>query len=184
MLTAERPMPLRVAMIAALCAAGLLSASPDNWAQTVYRQVDATGHITFTDRREVAPADSFFSSPNEPQDAKSRSASRSGARHDVATALALNSAMTSGFAADVDFKEATRRLRQARQERRDGKKALYGEQVERNDSNGQYLRYRKRQQGLEREVVLATQRVEETLRARGVYGTWENSSEALNLVQP
>jgi hypothetical protein len=180
MVTAER----QVRMIAALWAAGLLSASADGWAQTIYRQVDAAGHISFTDRREPAPADSSIFSPKEQQDEKSGSASRSGVRHDVASALALNSAMTSGFAADVDFKEATRRLRQARQDRRDGKKALYGEQVERNDSNGQYVRYRKRQQGLERDVVLATRRVEETLRARGGYETLESRSEPLNLAQP
>jgi hypothetical protein len=83
-----------------------------------------------------------------------------GLRADVANALATSSPMTSMYAATVDFSEATRRLRQARESRQAGIEPGPGEWAD--AAGAMNKRYQRRQQRLEREVVAAERRSYET----------------------
>ena len=131
------------------CAVAVFCAAAGVSAQTIYKQVSATGHITYTDRPDPAP------SPRpEPAPAL-----------DVANALASNTAMSSRHAATVDANEAARRLRQAQLEREHGAERLPGEQAHSTDASVVNQRYWLRQEELRRVVVQAQRRLDETGRS-------------------
>ncbi len=116
-------------------------------AQTVHKQIDAAGHITYSDRPDTTPAP-----PTIPA-------------LDVANALASNSAISSRRAATIDANEAMRRLGQAELERKEGSERLPGEQVHGADASGANHRYRQRQEELRRAVEQAQRRSDATDRA-------------------
>jgi hypothetical protein len=84
-----------------LCAAAVLCAAVGVSVQTIHRQTDGDGRITYTDRLEATPL---------PQAGRA-------ADSDVVSALARQSPMTSKSAATIDFNEANRRLLRAKQSR-------------------------------------------------------------------
>jgi hypothetical protein len=132
-----------------LCAAALLCAAASAPAQTIYKQVDAAGRITYTDRPDAAPSPQTATDP----------------AFDVASALAGSTAMSSRHAAIIDANEAARRLRQARLERAQGANRLPGEEARGADAGAANDRYRRRQDALWRAVELAQHRSSETSRA-------------------
>jgi len=136
-----------------ICAAVLLCAAPGALAQTVYRQVDAAGHTTFTDR--PGPEPSLLAAAGPAADTAV----------DVASALASDSAMFSRRAARIDAVEAARRLRQAQLEREQGAQPLPGEQAQGAGAGLVNDRYRQRQEKLRRAVEHAQRRLNETRRS-------------------
>jgi len=142
------------AAIAIVCCGASVSA------QTIYRQIDAAGRTTYTDR---PAADSVVTtSPYQERGPLLRPRIANGTRSDVAKALLSRSAMTSMYAATVDFNEATRRSRQARQSRQEGIDSFLGERTDSAGASAMSARYQKRQRRLEREVVAAELRLHET----------------------
>lgn len=129
-----------------ICAAAFLCAAAGVSAQTVYKQVDAAGHITYTDRPDTAPSPPTVEVP----------------ALEVANALASNSAMSSRSAAIINANEAARRLRQAEREREQGAERLPGEQAHGADVNEMNRRYWQRQDELRRAVEQAQRRSGET----------------------
>ena len=129
-----------------ICAAAFLCAAAGVSAQTVYKQADAAGHITYTDRRDTAPSPPTAEVP----------------ALDVANALASASVMSSRGAAIVNSNEAARRLRQAEREREQGAQRLPGEQAHGADVNEMNRRYWQRQDELRRAVEQAQRRSDET----------------------
>ncbi len=124
-----------------------LSAAAELPAQTIiYRQVDAAGHITYTDRPGTAP------SPRTVPDPAS----------DVAVALASSSVIASRRGALIDVNEAARRLRQAQQERKQGAERLPDEQAGGNGLGAAIHRYWQRQERLRLVVEQAQRRLSET----------------------
>jgi len=153
---------LRRHITAKICAAAILCNGGAVLAQTIYKQIDATGRTIFTDRPTadgiVEPYVTFSS-----QERGSLSPPpETGTRSDVAKALFSNSAMTSIYAATVDFNEATRRLRQARQSRQEGMELWPGEGADSPGASAMNKRYQRRQQKLEREILAAELRLHET----------------------
>lgn len=154
---------LRRHITAKICAAAILCSGGGVLAQTIYKQIDATGRTIFSDRPTadgiVVPYVTFSS-----QQRGSLSPPRiaTGTRSDVAKALFTNSAMTSIYAATVDCNEATRRLRQSRQSRLEGMETRPGERADSAGASAMNKRYQRRQQKLEREVVAAELRSRET----------------------
>ena len=143
-----------------ICAAAFLCAAAGVSAQTIYKQIDANGRTIFTDRPAatgiVVPYATFQRGLVSPP----RIAS--GTRSDLSEALFSNSAMTSMYAATIDFNEATRRLWQARQSRQEGMEPRPGERADSADASAMNQRYQRRQQKLEREVVAAERRSHQT----------------------
>lgn len=135
------------------CAMALLHAAAGAPAQTVYRQVDAAGRITYTDRPDATPPPRAVTVP----------------ALDVASALAGNSPMSSRHAALIDANEAARRLRQAQREREQGAERLPGEQARGADASAANHRYAQRQEQLLREVEQAQRRLSETSRSLRAY---------------
>ena len=133
-------------IVGRICAAVFLCAAAGVSAQTVYKQADAAGHITYTDRPDTAPS---------PPTAKVPAL-------DVANALASASAMSSRGAAIINSNEAARRLRQAEREREQGAERLPGEQAHGADANVMNRRYWQRQDELRRAVEQAQRRSDET----------------------
>ena len=127
-------------------AAAFLCATAGASAQAIYKQVDAAGHITYTDQPPAAP------SPQTP----------TGPALDVANALAGNTAISSRRAAIVDANEAARRLEQAQLERNQGAQRLPGEEIHATDAGLANPRYSQRQDGLQRAVEQAQRRSIET----------------------
>ena len=112
-----------------------------------------------------------------------------GNRSDVASALAGNSAMSSIYAATIDFNEAIRRLRQARDTRQEGKEPRGGEWSDSTGTSAMTNRYQRRQQKLEREVVAAERRAHETSVVRSALlrralARNDARTDALNVPQP
>jgi hypothetical protein len=132
-----------------ICAAALLCAAAGAPAQTIYKQVDAAGHVTYTDRPDTTPSPRPATVP----------------ALDVANALASNTAMSSRHAATIDANEAARRLRQAQLEREQGAERLPGEQAHDTDASVVNQRYWQRQEELRRVVVQAQRRLDETGRS-------------------
>ncbi len=128
------------------CIAALLYAAAGAPAQTVYKQVDDTGHVTYTDRPAMTP------SPSPLPRVKVVSAL------DVAHALAAKIPMSSRGAAMVDASEAARRLQRAQRERELGAEPLPGEQAHGTDASTGNPRYRQRQEKLRRAVEQAQRR--------------------------
>ena len=130
-----------------ICAAAFLCAAASGVpAQTVYKQVDAAGRITFADQPDMTP------SP--------RTATISAS--DVENALASNSAISSRRAAIIDANEASRRLGQAQLEREQGAGPLPGEQAQGSDASVMNHRYWRRQEKLRQAVEQAKRRWSET----------------------
>lgn len=128
------------------CVAALLCAAAGAPAQTVHKQVDDTGHVTYTDRPDLTP------SPSPLPRMTVVSAL------DVARALAANMPISSRGAAMVDASEAARRLRRAQRERELGAEPLPGEQAPGVDVHAVNDRYRQRQERLRRAVEQAQRR--------------------------
>jgi hypothetical protein len=143
-----------------MCATGILC-SRGLLAQTIFKDIDAAGRTTFADR----PAAGLVV-PRETLPGQERPRIASGTRADVAEALASNSRMSSMYAADIDFNEATRRLWQARANRQEGVEPRAGEWAD--NAGAMNQRYQRRQKRLEREVVAAERRSRETSLVRGV----------------
>jgi hypothetical protein len=112
----------------------------------VHKQVDDTGHVTYTDRPDLTP------SPSPLPRMTVVSAL------DVARALAANMPISSRGAAMVDASEAARRLRRAQRERELGAEPLPGEQAPGVDVHAVNDRYRQRQERLRRAVEQAQRR--------------------------
>lgn len=129
-----------------ICTAAMLCAAAGASAQTIYRQVDGGGHVTFTDRTETTPL--------------SQAAPAQGS--DVATALARRGPMNSKDAATVDNDEAARRLARAQKNRGEGNGPRPGETADGamvRKLNEYYLQDKKKQ---DREVAAAQKRSNQT----------------------
>ena len=134
-------------IVLSICAAVFLCSPAGVSAQPVYKQIDAAGGITFSDRPDTTP------SPKKVP------------ALDVVSALARNSPMSSRGAAIIDANEATRRLGQAELERKQGAERLPGEQAPGTDTSVADDRYRQRQDELRRAVIYAQRRSDKTDRA-------------------
>ena len=150
-------------MMSNICIAAILCSGDSVLAQTIFKQVDAAGHTTFTDR---PPAEGiavpYLSLPGPERDWVPPLRIAIQARSDVEQALFRHSPMTSMHAATIDFNEATRRLTQARQSRRDGIEAQPGERADVAGTSAMHKRYQRRQRRLERAVVVAELRSHRT----------------------
>ena len=158
-------------------AAVLLFGGGEVLAQTIYRQIDATGRATFTDRPTadavLVPYEAF---PHQERAPASLPRIANGLWLDVARALSRNGAMSSIHAAKIDFKEATRRLQQARESRHDGKEPRSGERNASAGTTAMDQRYQRRQQRLEHAVLAAERRTGETLLALSTLSTGERET--------
>ena len=134
-------------MVRRICATVFLCIAAGVPAQTIHKQIDAAGRITYSDQPETTP-----SLPTVPG-------------LEVANALASNSAMSSRRAATIDANEAKRRLEQVELERNQGADRLVGEQAHGADANAANQRYRQRQDDLRRAVEHAQRRSDKTGRA-------------------
>lgn len=133
-----------------ICATAIFCVAAGASAQSVHKEIDIDGRITFTDRPEATPL---------PRTA-------TGSDSGVAVALGRNAPMTSMSAATVDFDEATRRLVRARQHRQEGLDPRPGENADAVDIRMMNERYLRDQRRLDREVAAAQRRSNETLLAR------------------
>ena len=176
-------------MMAKICAAAILCSGGEVLAQTIYKQVDAAGRTLYTDR-EVADGIVMANATFSRQQPGSLSPPRiaTGTRPDVAQALSSSSAMSSMYAATVDFNEASRRLWQARQSRLEGVERRPGEWA---DSAGSAMdkRYQRRQQRLERAVETAERRLHQTSVVRSAWfrsalARSDDRTDPLRLAQP
>lgn len=150
-------------MMANICAAAILCSGGGVLAQTIYKQVDASGRTSFSDE----PATDGIVVPyarlsSQQRDSLAPPPVVTGTRPDVARALLRNVAMSSTYAATVDFNEAGRRLRLARQSLQEGMEPRPGERMDSAGTSAMNRRYQRRQQRLEREVVAAERRSHET----------------------
>jgi hypothetical protein len=143
-------------MISTSCVAALLCSGGGAWAQTIYKQIDATGRMTFTDRRDSARIGAFYEIfPSEERGSVPPPRIATGTRSDVEKALFMHTAMRSTYAATVDLNEAARRLRQARQSLEEGLEPRPGERIDPAGTSAMDRRYQRRQQRLAREVTAA-----------------------------
>jgi uncharacterized protein YdiU (UPF0061 family) len=154
---------LRKHTMSIMCAAAILCCGEGALAQTIYKQMDATGHTTFTDR----PAADSMLAPYATTSSQERSSVSPpriarGTRSDLTEALFSNPAMTPMHAATVDYNEATRRLTQARQSRQEGIAPRPGERADNAGASAMNTRYQRRQQRLQRDVVAAELRSQQT----------------------
>ena len=172
-------------LMSKMCAAAILCSGGAVLAQTIYKHIDATGHTIFTDRLSfdgiVVPYERF---PIQERGSVSAPRIATGTRSDVTKALFSNSAMASMRAATVDWNEATRRLRQARQSRQEGMDPRPGERADSAGKSAMNQRYQRRQQRLEGEVVAAERRADETLLVRSARLRSEGKTDPLKLAQP
>jgi hypothetical protein len=130
------------------CVAALLCAAAGTSAQAIYKGIDSAGNVTYSDQPDTIPTWHLATVPAQ----------------DVKNALAGNHAISSRRAATIDADEATRRLGQALQERKQGAERLPGERADVADPTGANHRYRTRQEDLQREVEQAVQRATRTAR--------------------
>lgn len=129
---------LATGTVALLCGAEHIAA------QAIHRQVDAAGHITYSDiAGEPVPA------------------SRRPGAAEVQHALDNETAISSRSAAAIDAEEAERRLARSRLQRAEGESPLAGER-EPGSSGALNHRYWQRQEKLLRRVDEAQRRVDET----------------------
>lgn len=117
-------------------------------AQTIHKQVDAAGRITYTDRPDTTPLPQTEAIPAPALD--------------VTNALASNVAISSRQSALTDANEAARRLRQAQLEREQGAERLPSEQAHGTDASVVNPPYWRRQEELRRVVEQAQRRSSET----------------------
>lgn len=132
--------------ISGACAAGLFCLATACSAQAVYRQVDAAGSITYTDRPdpEAAEVSLIVSSPDAP------------------VFTQRGTGVSARRANRVDVSEAARRLSDARAQRVRGEAPLPGERSLGADLGPVNERYWTRQEALRRMVELALVRWNET----------------------
>lgn len=126
----------------AILAAAILCATASAAAQELHKLVDATGHVTFSDRPDETGALQAAPEPESPRVPK-RIAGISSPR----------------AAALVDTKEAARRLRQAQSARSQGEAPLPGERTKDGTMSERYWR---RQAKLRLAVDQAQRRLQET----------------------
>ena len=147
--------------------AAILGCSAGASAQAIYRQVDAAGHIVFSDRPDPAlrvvtrflpPSGRSFGVPrlrfsaiDADQDTRSN----------VDNALSMGSAISSPQSIGVDFNEAARRLQQARLNRKQGARVNLGEQVPGASPGALNEHYWLRQEMLQRQLDEAGRRYSE-----------------------
>ncbi|MEO8157543.1 MAG: hypothetical protein ABI648_07075 [Betaproteobacteria bacterium] len=145
-----------------LCAAAILCVSLAASAQSVHKEVDADGNITFTDRPESTP------SPHPASE------------WDLTNALATYSPMNSPAAAKVDFNEAKRRLMRAQQ----GRPAqLPGENA--GDSSVRIMNdhIRQSQRGQDRDIAAAKRRSAQTSIVKGALSRSDDAGVAPKTAQ-
>ncbi len=130
------------------CAAALLCAAAGASAQTVYRQVDPAGSITYS---------------NQPRPASAPPAA-TGSATDVAIALAGNTAIASRRGALIDANEAARRLEPAQRKRKQGAEPLPFDQARATDASTVNSRYLRRQEKLRRYHEQAQRRASQAVR--------------------
>jgi hypothetical protein len=157
-------------MILHFCTVAILCSGEEAWAQTIYKQMDSAGAITFSDR----PAADESLKPNTRSPSLERgplavSRANPGTYSDVTDALARNVAMSSAYAAAVDCNEAKGRLERARERREEGIEPRPGERAESSGAGITNIRYRMRQRGLQREVVAAERRSHQTSMVQSAY---------------
>lgn len=140
----RHPNPAKLA--SAICAAALLCAASPASAQALYKEVDADGRATFSDRLDALPSSRTGNVPTS----------------DVASALARNTAMSSRRAAMINAREAQRRLTQALLQRAQGAEPLPGEQAHGSTPGAVNHRYWRRQERLMHAVEQAQRRLNET----------------------
>jgi len=87
-------------------------------------------------------------------------------------------------AATIDFNEATRRLTQARESRQQEIESQLREAADSAITSLMNIRYQRRQQRLEREVVAAELRLHETSLARSALSRSDYKPDALKRAQP
>ena len=180
----KRVIVLRKHMLSKICAAALLCSGGGAFAQTIYKQIDAAGRTTFTDRPDAARVVvSYETFPSDERGPVSPPRIATGTRSDVQKALLRYTAMRSTYAATVDFNEAGRRLNQARQSLQEGIEPRPGERVDSAGSGAMDRRYQRRQQRLEREVAAAERRSHETSLARSALLRRDGEADAVRLVR-
>jgi hypothetical protein len=176
---------LRKHMMATICTAAILCSGGAVLAQTIYKQIDATGRTIFTDQPAadgmVVRYETF---PREERGLVSPPRIATGTRSDVAKALFSNSPMSSTYAATIAFNEAGRRLRQARQSLQEGIEPRLGEGTDNAGTSAMDRRYQRRQQRLEREVVAAERRSHETSLVRSALLRRGGKADPVKLAQP
>jgi hypothetical protein len=175
----------RKRMMTKICAAAILCSGGGVLAQTIYKQIDASGRTIFTDQPAadgmVVRYETF---PREERGLVSPPRIATGTRSDVAKALFSNSPMSSTYAATIDFNEAGRRLRQARQSLQEGIEPRPGEGTDNAGTSAMDRRYQRRQQRLEREVVAAERRSHETSLVRSALLRRDGKTDPVKLAQP
>jgi hypothetical protein len=171
-------------MVSKLCAAAILCSGQEVSAQTIFKQTDATGHTTFTDRPAADSMVVLSETDSSHQHTLPSPRIATGTRSDVANALSSNAAMASTYAATVDFNEARRRLKQARETRQAGMEPRPGERTDSTGTGAMNKRYQNRQRRLEREVVAAERRSHETSLARSALLRSDGKTDPLKLAQP
>lgn len=133
--------------LTAILAAAIPCAATGASAQEMYKLVDATGQVMFTDRPSETPELQVATEPESPRVPK-RIAGISSPR----------------AAALVDAKEAARRLRQAQMTRSEGIEPLPGEKAQHARDGVVSERYLRRQEKLRLLVEQAQRRANETSR--------------------
>jgi len=172
-------------MMSKMCAAAILCSGGTVLAQTIYKQIDANGRTIFTDRPTATDMFVLYETfPSQERGSVLPPRIADGTRSDVANALFSNSPMTSMYAASIDFKEATRRLRQARQSRQEDVQPWLGERTDSAGTSAMSKRYQRRQQRLEREVVAAERRLHHTSLVLSALLRVDAKTDRLKLAQP
>jgi len=179
-----RVIVFRKDMVSKICAAAILCCGEGVLAQTIYKEIDATGRTIFTDRTAAGIVVPYATFSSHQRGSVSPPRIATATRSDVAQALFSNSAMTSTYAATVDFNEARRRLTQARQSRQEGIEPRPGERNDSASTSAMDKRYHRRQQRLEREVVAAERRSHETSLVWNAFLRQDGKTDPVKLAQP
>ena len=134
-----------VSIASNLCALALLCAATGAPAQTIYKQVDLAGRVTFTDRPDInLPVQAMTAAPLE------------------APKRPAGAGMTSRRSASIDVNEAALRLARAQLKRSGGADLLPGELTHGSGEGVPNQRYWQRQDKLRVQVEKAQQRSNET----------------------
>ncbi|MEK6245697.1 MAG: DUF4124 domain-containing protein, partial [Pseudomonadota bacterium] len=133
-------------IVSRICAAALVCAATGVSAQTIYKQVSAVGHVTFTDQPDATAARQTATDP----------------ALEVTKAPARIFTISSRRAATINANEAARRLGEAQLKRKQGAEPLPGEQAQGSDASTVNHRYWWRQEKLRLVVEQAQRRSNET----------------------
>lgn len=172
-------------MMTKICAAAIFCSGEEALAQTIYKQIDANGHTIISDQPASDGIVVAYATPSGGQrDSISPRPILTGTRPDVADALFRKTAMSSTYAATVDFNEAGRRLRQARQSQQEGMEARPGEGTDRAGTTSMDRRYQRRQRRLEGEVAAAERRSYATSVVWNAFLRRNGKTDPLKLAQP